>query len=247
MSINVGSPDFTISRATCIINYVEKSSIEHVINLLSTKYSTPRRRRKLDPVSELVQTILSQNTSDTNSWRAFESLQAAFDNWEAVSVASVGEISATIKSGGMNEIKARYIKQVLDEIKKQRGELDLNFLREPALEDAREWLKRLPGVGTKTANCVLLFSLGKPALPVDTHVLRVAKRLGLVALSASADKATMLLEGMIKPERVYQFHVLLIEHGRRTCKAQRPRCIECTLAEICPSYKAFIGKEYGSG
>ena len=108
-----------------------------------------------------------------------------------------------------------------------------------------DWLKQLPGVGTKTANCVLLFSLGRPALPVDTHVFRVSKRLGLVDSRASVEQTHRLLESLVPSEDVYQFHLLLIEHGRRVCKAQRPRCHQCVLWEICPSYEIFMGKQNG--
>jgi len=160
-----------------------------------------------------------------------------FSDWEAVAAASVDEVAQSIRSGGLAEIKAGRIKLALQEITNKRGCLDLNFLDELPLSEAKSWLRELPGVGPKTAGCVLLFSLGKPALPVDTHVFRVAKRLGLIGSRVSAEKAHDLLENMVPSEDIYQFHLLMIEHGRRICKAQRPRCSLCILKELCPSFK----------
>jgi endonuclease-3 len=211
------------------------ASVEQVLKLLSAEYGKRKWRRRQSPIGVLVQTILSQNTSDRNSGRAFERLVASFASWEDMADASVGDISHSIKAGGLEEVKARYIKQALEEIRWRRGGFELDFLRKLPVDEARDWLRQLPGVGMKTASCVLIFSLGMPALPVDTHVLRVAKRLGLIDSKVSAEKAHKLLEGLVPPQDVYQFHVLLIEHGRKTCKAQRPRCKECVLREVCPS------------
>ncbi|MFC2049969.1 endonuclease III domain-containing protein [Chloroflexota bacterium] len=210
-------------------------SIEQTIRLLSAEYGEKRWRRRQSPIEVLVQTILSQNTSDRNSGRAFERLVASFGGWEDMANAGIGEISHSIKAGGLGEVKARYIKQALEEIRRRLDGFELDFLRKLPVDEARDWLRQLPGVGMKTASCVLLFSLGMPALPVDTHVLRVAKRLGLIDSKTSAEKAHKRLEGIVPPQDVYQFHVLLIEHGRKMCKAQRPRCKECVLRELCPS------------
>jgi len=219
--------------------YMGKENIERVISLLASEYGARDWQPVDDPLSVLVRTILSQNTSDTNSKRAFASLLASFPSLEAVAAAEVDEIAASIRVGGLGEIKAKRIKQTLQEIQRRRGKLELGFLNQLPLPEARDWLKQLPGVGTKTANCVFLFSLGRPALPVDTHVFRVAKRLGLVEAKASVEQAHRLLEGMVPPEDIYQFHVLMIEHGRKVCRAQRPRCHECALRELCPSYEKF--------
>jgi len=194
-----------------------------------------RKWRRQRPIEVLVQTILSQNTSDRNSGQAFEQLLASFGSWEDMANASVGEISNSIKTGGLGIVKARYIKQALGEIRRRRGGFEMEFLKKLPVDEARDWLRQLPGVGMKTASCVLLFSLGMPALPVDTHVSRVAKRLGLIDTKVSAEKAHKLLEAFLPSQDVYSFHVLLIEHGRRICKAQRPRCRECALGELCPS------------
>ena len=218
---------------------VGKESIESILHLLISQYGNRRWQPRHRPLSVLVQTILSQNTSDVNSRRAFQSLSASFGSWERVATADVNEIAASIKTGGLGEIKAKRIKAALGEIKRQRGKLELDFLSQLPLGKARDWLKRLPGVGSKTACCVLLFSSDRPALPVDTHILRLAKRLGLIKSNTSAEQAHRLLESLVPADSVYQFHVLMIEHGRRVCQAQRPRCGHCVLGELCPSYKKF--------
>ena len=222
-------------------------NIERIIGLLIGEYGGRKWRPRYDPLSVLVQTVLSQNTSDVNSGRAFESLRTAFGSWEDVAAADVDEIAASIKVGGLGKIKAKRIKQALGEIQRKRGKLELSFLDKLPLAEAREWLKQLPGVGTKTANCVLIFSSGRPALPVDTHVFRVAKRLGLVGTKTSREQAHELLEGMVPSGDVYQFHVLMIEHGRRVCHAQRPGCPQCVLRKLCPSYKKFMIKSAETG
>ena len=221
---------------------MNKVGVEQILDLLVNEYGSQDWQPNHSPLHVLIQTILSQHTSDINSKRAFESLLASFQNWEAVAVAEIDEIAAYIRTGGLGEIKAKRIKQSLREIQQKRGRLELGFLNEFPLTEARDWLKQLPGVGTKTANCVLLFSLGKPALPVDTHIFRVSKRLELVGSKASFEQAHSLLESLVPPGEIYQFHVLLIEHGRKICKAQHPRCPGCVLRGLCPSYEKFTGK-----
>ena len=216
-----------------------KAGIEIILAALIGEYGGRDWQPDDDPLSTLIQTILSQNTSDTNSRRAFESLIVTFPDWEDIAAADVGQIASSIRSGGLGDIKSGRIKQTLGEIKLRRGRLRLNFLKALSLDEAREWLKQLPGVGAKTASCVLLFSLGRPALPVDTHVFRVSRRLGLIDSRTSVEQAHKRLESLVPSDRVYEFHVLMIEHGRRVCKAQRPRCPECVLGECCPSYKDF--------
>ncbi len=216
--------------------------IEQILKLLTKEYGKRGWRPRQSPIAVLVQTILSQNTSDRNSERAFEQLLASFDGWEEIADAGVGQICEAIKAGGLGAVKARYIKQALEEIRRRQGGFELDFLKKLPVDEARDWLRQLPGVGMKTASVVLLFSLGMPALPVDTHVFRVAKRLGLIDSKVSVEKAHRLLEGLVPPQDIYKFHVLLIEHGRKICKAQRPRCKECVLGRLCPSYEKFVGK-----
>lgn len=195
--------------------------IERIIALLAREYGYPRFEPDRD--------------------RAFRSLRASFPRWENIAEAEIDRIASAIRVGGLAEIKARRIKQALNEIRQERGALELDFLARLPLDEAKAWLKRLPGVGSKTAGCVLLFSFGMPALPVDTHILRVSKRLGLVEAKASAEQAHLVLEDLAPLKSVYQFHVLMIEHGRKTCRAQRPWCLRCVLGEICPSYEIFTG------
>jgi endonuclease-3 len=214
-----------------------------IIDLLRPEYGELRWRPRSDPMSELIGTILSQNTSDTNSGRAFTLLLARFPTWESLLGADPMAIAEAIRVGGLARIKAPRIKAVAEEVWARLGSLrqaqgrpfDLSFLAEMPLAEAKAWLRSLPGVGPKTAACVLLFALGRPALPVDTHVYRVARRLGLVAPRVGAAEAHELLEGMLAPDEVYPFHMSLIKHGRRVCKAQRPLCSQCVLAHGCPS------------
>jgi endonuclease III len=211
-----------------------KGSIEQIINLLVAEYGDRKRRLDRSPISVLINTILSQNTSDKNSDRAFESLLASFGGWDEVADASIDDIADAIRIGGLSKVKARYIKRVLEQIRQRRDGFNLEFLKELPLEAARDWLRELQGVGMKTASCVLLFSLGMPAFPVDTHVFRVTKRLGFLESKSSVEKAHYRLESLVPPQDVYRFHVLLIEHGRKVCKAQRPRYDECVLCKLCP-------------
>jgi endonuclease III len=201
---------------------------------LLAHYGDPPPRTLQDPLSELIQTVLSQNTADINSDRAFASLMDHFDgDWQAVRAAPASEIADAIRHGGLAEIKAARIKAILDRILETVGKLDLGFLHELPLEEGRAFLRSLGGVGPKTAACVLLFSCGKPALPVDTHVHRVSQRLGLVPTKATAEQVHQLLEAMVPDGLVYSFHMLLIRHGRQICKAQRPRCFECPVEDLC--------------
>jgi endonuclease-3 len=201
-------------------------------------YGTPTWRPHHPPLDELVLTILSQHTSDVNSFRAFKTLRAALPTWEAVRDAPVAAVAAAIQSGGLAQVKAPRIQAVLRRIWEERGSFDLDFLRTAPLNEARAWLTALPGVGPKTAACVLLFSCGRPALPVDTHVHRVARRLGLVPDRVSAEGAQLLLESMIPPDDYYAFHLNLIRHGREVCKAPRPRCEVCVIRAWCAYYAA---------
>ena len=186
-----------------------------------------------DPLSELIAVILSQNTSDTNSQRAFDSLLTHFGDWEAVSRADTVQIEQAIHGGGLSHIKAARIRDILQRIRDERDSLDLDFLDQMPLAEAKSWLRSLPGVGPKTVGCVLLFSLGKPVMPVDTHVYRVARRVGLIANKVSVEQAHDLLEEMIPAEDIYPFHMNMVVHGRRVCRAQRPLCPECVLRGGC--------------
>jgi len=186
-----------------------------------------------DPVATLVSTIISQNTNDVNRDRAFERLRKQFSTWEAVRDAPREELTDAIRPAGLAPTKAPRIQKALHRITEERGEIELAFLNEMALEEARTWLLGIPGVGPKTASIVLLFALGRPAFPVDTHVHRVTRRLGLIPEKTSREKAHELLENLIPPEIYYPFHLNLIEHGRTVCHARNPRCDQCILQAHC--------------
>ncbi len=213
---------------------------ETIMERLVAVYGTPHHVPSGDPVGELVLTVLSQNTADTNSGRAFVQLMRKYSSWAAMADAPPDELIATIQNGGLAQQKGPRIQAILRTVGERSPEWDLGFLRELPLAEARAWLRALPGVGPKTAACVLLFSLGLPAMPVDTHVERVSKRLGLVAAKATAEQAHELLEALVNPPDYYRFHMLLIKHGRRTCIARRPACERCPLLD-CPSRVEVAG------
>jgi endonuclease III len=197
--------------------------------------------RRSDPLEELVLTVLSQNTSDVNSFRAYESLRARFPTWEALARARPSQVAAAIRSGGLSNVKAPRLLAILLAIEEREGHLDLSFLRAATDAEARDYLTSLPGVGPKTAAVVLAFSLDRPAFPVDTHVHRVAGRLGLIPSKASAAKAHDILEAITPLDIRVAMHVGLIRLGREICKPGRPRCEVCPLAELCPTAPTILG------
>ena len=182
----------------------------------------------------LIGTILSQNTSDANSGPAFEELVRRFGDWDAVRRARVATIARAIRRAGLANQKAPRIKAILQRVYEERGELSLEFLAERPTPRATAYLRALPGVGPKTAACVLLFACRKPVLPVDTHVHRVSRRLGLIGPRTGAEKAHGELAQLVPPRRVLEFHIQLIRHGRTRCSARKPGCEECPLLDLCP-------------
>ena len=213
----------------------KRASASDVMEYLGPVYGPVEWEPRYNPAEELVYTILSQHTSDVNSERAFGNLMGRFDDLDAIADASQEEIEEAIRSGGLAQQKSVRIKEVLNIVRDELGSFDLSFLGEMELEEAKAWLKRLPGIGPKTAAIILCFSMGMPAMPVDTHIHRVSQRLRLIGPKVSADKAHDILESKVPPEDVFPFHMYLIRHGRQVCKAQRPRCGECVLAWGCPS------------
>jgi endonuclease-3 len=213
--------------------------VAEIIDRVHASYGELPWRPHGDGMTELILTILSQHTADTNSGRAFSNLISAFPDWDAIRRASVAEIADATRPAGLSTSKAPRIKAALEQIKQERGDYDLTFLRDLPLEQARSWLIDLKGVGPKTAACVLMFALGRPALPVDTHVFRVSQRLGLLPPKVTAEAAHRLLEAAVPPEVMYDFHVGLIKHGRHVCFARRPACDVCVFNDICPSAFQF--------
>ncbi|MCL6431812.1 MAG: endonuclease III [Anaerolineae bacterium] len=210
-----------------------------VHNRLVRVFGTPSRTGHLDPVSELVSAILSQNTSDVNRDRAYRRLRARLPTWEAVRDADVREVREAIRPAGLSEIKAPRIQEALRRITQPDGHPSLGFLRHMNVEEARNWLMGIKGVGPKTAAIILLFSMGRPAFPVDTHIHRVTKRLALIGPRASREQAHDILERLVPPELYYPFHINVIRHGREVCRPQ-PRCEVCVLRDLCCYYAACV-------
>lgn len=225
-------------RASLTSSAVDRDKVAEANQILTDFYGPRVLHGTRDPLDELVLTILSQNTSDRNSGRAFRLLKQRYPDYDTVLEAPTAELYEVIKPAGLGNIKAPRIQSVLAEILRRCGTLDLEVLRDLPMVEAKRWLTSLPGIGPKTAACVLCFSCGMPALPVDTHVHRVALRLGLIGPKVSADAAHDLLEQALPPEEVYSFHVNMILHGRQICHALRPDCLRCPLAEMCDYRRA---------
>ena len=211
---------------------------------LLSEYGKPTRHPH-DPVATLVGTILSQNTNDVNRDRAFDRLRERFPTWEAVRDAPLEELVDAVRPAGLAPTKAPRIQEALRRITAERGEISLGFLSDLPLDEAREWLLSIPGVGPKTAAIVLLFALGRPAFPVDTHIHRVTRRLGLIPDRTSREKAHELMEQLVPSEIYYPFHINLIEHGRAVCHARNPECARCVLQDRCAYYASMFGRPVG--
>jgi len=214
-----------------------QAKVKAVHERLVEAYGEPRRQDPMPPLEQLVSTILSQNTNDVNRDRAYERLRERFPTWAQVRDAPVEEVVEAIRPGGLANQKAPRIREALRRITGERGELSLDFLADVPLEQAREWLMSLDGVGPKTTAIILLFSLGRPAFPVDTHVHRVSQRLGLIGERVSAEKAHELLEARLPSEWYYAFHLNLVRHGRQVCQARNPKCDKCVLSDLCDYYQ----------
>jgi endonuclease-3 len=199
-------------------------------------YGYPEWRNPLPAVDELVSTILSQNTNDVNRDVAFDALTEKFTSWEAMMRAKEEEVIEAIRPAGLANQKGPRIQNVLRQITEMRGALDLDFLKEYTPEEATKWLVQFKGVGPKTAAIVLQFSLGMPAFPVDTHVYRITRRLGLRPEKMSADKTHPHMESLLPPETYYPAHLNIIRFGREVCHARSPQCPVCPLNDLCNYY-----------
>jgi endonuclease-3 len=226
--VTLGRSERSVTRA--LVRWVHRRLLDH--------YGRPLWAPNYAPVEELVGTILSQHTSDVNSERAFTALTAAFSSWEAVRDAPVDQLTETIRRGGLAIVKARRIQATLRALTDRDGQVRLPDLRRMRRKRALALLTSLPGVGRKTAACVLLFGAHVPALPVDTHVHRVALRVGLVAPRTSPEATTNTLEAALDVDDYYAFHVNVIRLGREICKAPNPRCELCPLTERCRTFQA---------
>lgn len=204
-----------------------------LLDRLRALYGAPAPHRRLPALDELVLTILSQHTSDVNRDRAYASLRSRLPHWEDVLAAPAREVADAIRAGGLADQKAPRIQAALAAAAASGHGLDLEWLAGLPADAALAWLTALPGVGIKTASCVLLFSLREPVMPVDTHVHRVATRVGLIPPGTTAERAHALMTALTPPARMLEGHLLLIEHGRRTCRARNPLCGVCPLAARC--------------
>jgi endonuclease-3 len=200
---------------------------------LLAAFGMPTWRNPLPPVDELISTILSQNTNDLNRDRAFNALRRRFPSWKAVRDARRRDVIAAIRVAGLANQKGPRIQAVLRDISRQRGNLDLGFLRDLPLAEARAWLMHFKGVGPKTAAIVLLFSLGRPAFPVDTHIQRVSGRIGLRPPRMPVEKTHAQLEALFPASAYYAAHLNLIRLGREICHPRRPECPRCPVRQLC--------------
>ena len=203
-------------------------------------YGSPRWRKPFPPLDELISTILSQNTNDVNRDRAFQSLKERFPTWESVRDASPQDVIDSIRSAGLANQKGPRIQALLKAITEERGDLDLEFLRQLQPEEVKNWLMRFKGVGPKTAAIVMQFSLDKPAFPVDTHIYRISGRLALRNAKASAEATHEILADLFPPETYYAAHLNLIRHGREVCHARKPACDRCVLQDLCHYYQNLL-------
>lgn len=215
----------------------KKEKVRIVVEKLEAFYGKPRHISRFDPMEELVSCILSQHTSDSNSFPAFMRLRERFRDWDEVAKADPEELASVIRGAGLANNKTKSIQACLKEINHRQGEYSIDHLKELNLEDAMEWLMSLPGVGPKTASIVLCFSFGMDAIPVDTHVYRVGWRLGLYPEKTGEVKAHQILLKLVPPGLAFAFHVTFIQHGRQVCRAPVPLCERCVVTEYCDWYK----------
>lgn len=220
-----------------------RAKIPSIARLLRKRFGRLRFIREKDPVGELVKTILSQNTSDRNSFRAYDNLKRRFKNWDRLRGSNLSEIRRQIKVAGLANIKAPRIKQALNRICQRRGSLNLDFLERFDVQSSYEFLRSIKGVGPKTAAVVLLFSFKKPIMPVDTHIYRVAGRLGLIDENLSRERAQDYLTSLVPKDLIYELHINLIGHGRQVCIANNPRCGICNLKRSCRYYGDRYGRQ----
>ena len=211
--------------------------VAEVLDRLEARYGKVAYERRLEPMDELVSCILSQHTTDATSFPAFFRLREKYPSWQQVVEAGPARVASVVKKAGLANQKARSIVSALKEIKAQTGAYSIDHLADMPMGEAREWLESLPGVGPKTASIVLCFAFGMDAIPVDTHIYRVSHRLGFIEKRVDANKAHDVLLRVVPKQDAYRYHVLLIQHGRTVCKAQRPLCDECELKDLCMYYK----------
>ncbi|MGH2724316.1 MAG: endonuclease III domain-containing protein [Actinomycetota bacterium] len=218
----------------------DAATVREVHRRLRRRHGPLGAPRRLDPLEELIVTILSQNTSDVNRDRAYAAMRRRYPTWEALAEAPVTDLTEAIRPGGLANTKAPRLLAVLRDIRDREGGFDLSWMHTATDERVTEYLLSLPGVGPKTAACVLAFSLRRPALPVDTHVHRVATRLGFLPPGMPAPRAHDVLAEIVPPPLRVEMHVALIRHGRTLCRAGRPLCERCPLQDLCPTAPRYL-------
>ena len=215
----------------------EQVPIHYILQNLKTVFGVPKPQRGLDPLDVLIETILSQSTTNANSDRAFANLKRRFPTWDLAMRARVSSIESAIKSGGLAKQKSARIKDLLVEIHRRRGALDLSFLKTAPLDEAKRFLNSLKGVGPKTVACTLLFACSRPVFPIDTHIFRIARRLGLIPERCSDEEAHRMMGDVIPRKRYFEAHINLIRLGRRECRPSNPSCEQCCLVDYCDYYE----------
>jgi endonuclease-3 len=228
----------TVSHENLSESALARESIPYIIQNLRAVYGVTRPTRGLDPLDVLIETILSQSTTNANSKRAFESLKQRFPAWESARRARVSSIESAIKSGGLAKQKSIRIKELLIDINNRRGSLDLTFLKTVPLEEAKAFLASFKGVGPKTVACTLLFAFNRPVFPIDTHIFRIGRRLGLIPDKCSDEDAHGFMGKTIPKQRYYEVHINLIRLGRQICRPRDPLCEQCSLVDYCEYYAA---------
>ncbi len=219
------------------------ATVREIYGRLVRRFGPLDPPRRLDPLEELILTVLSQNTSDVNRDRAYAAMRRTYPSWEALAGADPADLAAAIRPGGLSNIKSPRILAILGEIREREGgSLDLSWMKRASSERVRHYLLSLPGVGPKTAACVLAFSLGRPALPVDTHVHRVARRLGFIDERTDAARAHAVMEELVPARLRVRMHVGLIRLGRTVCKPGRPSCEVCPVQDLCPTAPVVLGR-----
>ena len=221
------------NQAEFLENIREEKPFKYIVQNLERTFGEPKLSKKSDPLAMLINIILSQATSDANSRRTFENLKKRFLNWENVLAADESEIADSIRLGGLANQKAKVIKDLLRQIKETYGTLSLKFIEKMPDEQARDFLQKFRGIGPKTVACTLLFACHKEVFPLDTHIFRVLKRMGILPEKIADAKAHRLLDELVPKGKFYSLHVNLIRLGRKICRPQEPLCWECPLLEYC--------------
>ncbi|MDT4968632.1 MAG: endonuclease [Acidobacteriota bacterium] len=219
-------------------SHATEKPLRYIIQNLERTYGVPVNKRSSDPLDMLIAVILSQATSDTNSDRTFAALKKRFPTWESLLRARISTIVSTIRSGGLANQKAVVIREVLQQIKEEHGTLDLGFLHDVSPEQAVDYLSQFRGIGPKTIACTLLFACRKEVFPLDTHIFRVLRRIGIVPQKCTDRHAHEIMNGIVPKGKFYSFHVNLIRHGRKLCRPREPLCERCPIVEYC---------DYGQG